>query len=153
MALRFSTGLRDDILGTSDLKTTMTDGVIRIYTGVQPASADNAPTGTQLGLVTVDAGAFTPGSPTNGLEFGTPSGGVIAKAVAETWKMVATAAGTAGWFRFVGNAVDNDSESTTLPRIDGSIARTGGDLNLSVVVFEVSTPVTIDVFQLTMNEA
>lgn len=150
MALRFSTGLRNAMLDSTGLSAALADGVIHIYTGSQPASADAAVTGTLLGTVTVDGGAFTPGSPTNGLEFGTASGGVIAKAPGESWEFTGLADGTAGWFRFVGNAMDDGTSSTTLPRIDGSIAKTGGDLNLSNTAITTGAPNTIDVFQLTM---
>lgn len=158
MALRFSTGLKNALLGESGIDTganglrgVFKDGVINVYSGAQPASADDAVTGTLLGTVTVDGAAFTPGSPTGGLEFGAPASGVVAKSVAETWKFTGLAAGTAGWFRFVGNALDGGASSTSLPRIDGSIARTGGDLNLSNTTIAVGAPTTIDVFQLTMG--
>ena len=42
MALRLSTGLRNAMLGTNSFKTVMQNGVIRVFSGVQPTSADDA---------------------------------------------------------------------------------------------------------------
>jgi len=150
MAVRFSTGLRDDILGSTGLSTSLNDGVIHIYSGSQPSTADSAISGVLLGTVTVDAGAFTPGSPTNGLSFDAPNSGVVAKAAAENWKFNGIVDGTAGWFRFVGNAIDDTLVSTTLPRIDGSIAKTGGDMTLSNTAITAGAPSTVDIFELAM---
>jgi hypothetical protein len=104
-----------------------------------------------LGTVTIDAGAFTPGVATNGLEFDAPSGGAVSKVAADNWKFNGVAAGTAGWFRFKANALDDNTLSTTLPRIDGSVAKTGGDLNLSNTSIAVSAPHTVDTFTLTIS--
>jgi len=149
MSLKLSTGLRNMMLTGTGLQEAFNDGVIYIYTGSQPIDADTAVGGQLIGKVTVNAGAFTFGSPTNGLSFDAPVLNVISKAAAEAWSMVATAAGTAGWFRLMGNANDALGASTVLPRIDGSIGISGSDLNLANITFVVSTPLTVDVFQLT----
>lgn len=148
--LRFSTGLRNAILGDTGLKGALADGAIYIYTGAQPSSADNAPTGTLLGIVTVGAGAFTPGAPTNGLEFDAPANGVVSKAVAETWQFAGLVDGTAGWFRFKANAVDADGQSTTAVRMDGTCGRTSADLVMSTVSIVSGATTTIDNFSVDM---
>lgn len=150
MAVRFSTGLRDMMLGSADFKTAFTNGVLRIYSGAQPASADTAITGTLLLEVTVDGGAFSHGSPTNGLNFDAPANGIISKAAAEAWKGTGLAAGVAGWARLSGNPLDSGGASTTLARMDMSVAKSGADLNLSNTTVAVSAPQTIDVFTLAM---
>ena len=150
MAVRFSTGLRDNMLGSADLKTSFTNGVIYIYSGAQPSTADGAATGTLLGKVTLDAGAFAHGVATNGLNFDAPVAGVLSKAAAENWRFTGITGGTAGWFRFAGNANDDGLVSTTLTRIDGSIAKTGGDMTLSTTAIVVGAPSTVDIFQLSM---
>jgi hypothetical protein len=160
MAVRYSTGCFNKLLGTASLKDIFADGVINIYTGTQPLSADNAATGTLLATVTVDAGAFAAGVATNGLEFDAPVGAVISKAAAENWKYTGGTAGTAGWFRLVGNAADGhnqwetsspEASSTTLPRIDGSIGVSSGDMRLSNVNIAVGAPGTIDEFNITLS--
>ena len=153
MALRFSTGLRNGMLNATGIKEALADGVIYIYSGPQPASADDAVQGTLLGVVAKDAGAFAFGDPTYGLEFDAPVSGVLDKAAAENWKFNGAADGTAGWFRFMGNATDNLGSSTTLPRIDGNIGTFGADLNLSNVSIVTGAPNTIDVFRLSMAES
>ena len=42
MALRLSTGLRNKLLGTASFTSIMQNGVIRIFPGVQPTTADDA---------------------------------------------------------------------------------------------------------------
>ena len=151
MAWRQSTGLRNAKLGTVGLKGALADGKIKIFSGSQPASANNAEQGTLLLEITLDAGAFAHGSATNGLEFDAPASGVITKAAAETWRGLGVAAGTAGWGRFVGNATDDGGASTTLARLDFTVgaAGSGADAILSDVTIEIGQSVTVDVFQLT----
>jgi hypothetical protein len=142
--LRLSTGLRTNLAGTTGFAATFANGVIEIRTGTQPASADSAATGTLLGTVTLASGAFTPGSPTNGLTFAAAANGAVSKS--GTWSFVGIAAGTAGWFRLKGNGVDAGGASTTLPRLDGSVATSGADLNLSNIGIAIGAPTTIDSF-------
>lgn len=144
MTLRLSTKLRDNLAGSTGFAATFANGVIEVYSGSQPATADAAVTGTLLGTVTLASGAFTPGTATNGLTFAAASGGAVSKT--GVWSFNGVAAGTAGWFRLKGNAVDAGGISTVLPRLDGSIAVSGGNLNLSNVSIEVAAPTTVDSF-------
>jgi len=153
MAVKFSTGTLTRLLGKNGtdtgadgLRGIFTNCVIRFYSGAQPATADAAPTGTLLGSVTIAGGAFSHGSSTNGLNFGAPIGSTLAKASAEDWKFKGVAAGTIGWFRFQANATDDNSSSTTLPRIDGSVGITSGDMRVSTVTSAVNSIITIDAF-------
>lgn len=147
MTVRLSTGLANLLCGTSGFAAVFEKGILEIRSGTQPASADAAATGTLLGTVTLASGEFTPGSPTNGLTFAEPAGGSVSKT--GTWSLVGVAAGTAGWFRLKANALDNDALSTTLPRLDGSIAVSGGDMNLSNISIAIGAPTTIDSFTYT----
>lgn len=144
MTVRLSTGLRNNLAGSTGFAATFANGIIEIRTGTQPVTADAAATGTLLGTVTLASGAFTPGVSTNGLTFNTASGGAVSKS--GVWSFAGVAAGTAGWFRLKGNALDNDLSSTTLPRLDGSIATSGADMNLSNLSIAVSATTTIDSF-------
>lgn len=147
MTVKLSTGLRNNLAGALGFKATFDNGVIDIYSGPQPLTADAAAAGTLLGTVTLNGGAFTSGQASNGLVFDPAVGGVIAKPAAANWKFTGIAAGTAGWFRLRGNAADNGGASTALPRMDGSIGSTGADLNLSNINVAVGAPNSIDVFQ------
>jgi hypothetical protein len=142
--IRLSTGLRTNLAGTTGFAATFANGVIEIRSGTQPASADSAATGTLLGTVTLASGAFTPGTATNGLTFAAAANGAVSKS--GTWSFVGIAAGTAGWFRLKGNGVDEGGASTTLPRLDGSIAVSGADMNLSNIAIAIGAPTTIDSF-------
>lgn len=151
MTVRLSTALRTNLAGTTGFAATFADGIIEIRTGSQPGTADSAATGTLLGTVTLNSGAFAPGSPTNGLTFAAAAAGAVSKS--GVWSFNGLAAGTAGWFRLKANALDNDSLSTTLPRLDGSIATSGADMNLSNIAIAVAAPTTIDSFTWTQPAA
>ncbi len=144
MTLRLSTKLRDNLAGTTGFAATFANGVIEIYSGTQPATADSAATGTLLGTVTLNSGAFTPGTATNGLTFASASGGSVSKS--GVWSFDGVAVGTAGWFRLKGNAVDAGGISTTLPRLDGSVAVSGADMNMSNISVTIGSPHTVDTF-------
>ena len=144
MTIRLSTQLRTNLAGSTGFAATFANGIIEIYSGTQPATADAAVTGTLLGTVTLASGAFTPGVSTNGLTFAAAAAGAVAKS--GTWSFNGVAAGAAGWFRMKGNAVDTGALSTVLPRLDGSIATSGADLNLSNITIAVAAPNTIDSF-------
>lgn len=143
-----ATGSVVTVPGPNGLKGLMDGGVIRCYSGAQPVSADSAATGTLLGSVTKDGAAYTEGTVTNGLVLAAPSGRSIAKST-DVWKFTGVAAGVLGWFRFQSLAVDDDSSSTTLVRIDGSIGITSGDLRVTSVTSAIGSSATIDTFVIT----
>lgn len=149
MALRLSTGLRDALLGTESFKDIMAAGVIRVFSGVQPSSADDAEASTVLLEITVSSGTFTAGSATNGLNFGTPTSGIIAKSSSEVWSGAASTSGTAGWFRFYANDMTTGA-STTAARFDGSVSTSGAQLNMSATAITAGATTTIDSFTVTM---
>ena len=148
MTMKFSTGLRTALVGTGGgLSTIFANGIIEIYSGAQPANADAAVTGTLLGRVTLASGAFTPGTATNGLTWAAAANGVASKT--GVWSFNGIADGTAGWFRFKGNGADAGALSTTLPRMDGSIASSGGDLQIANISIATGSPNTVDAFTVT----
>ncbi len=145
MTVRLSTGLRNKMLdggATGGVKGSLALGFINIYSGPQPLTADVGATGTLLGTVSVN-GTGT------GLTFDPSSGGTLSKAVAENWKFNGVAAGTAGWFRFYPAGGNPAALSTTEARIDGSIASSGADVNLTNISIAVGAPNTIDAFAFT----
>lgn len=135
MALSWSTGcvhrwLNSAANGGVGFAEIFRDGIIDLYSGARPASADSAvPVGTvRLARVTVNGGAFVAGAATNGLEFGPASARAIDKAVAEVWQYTGLANGVTTWFRFKGNGADDDLASTTLPRVDGTVGPFSADM-------------------------
>jgi hypothetical protein len=80
----------------------------------------------------------------NGLAFlNDPVSGVISKNT-DVWSGVAVATGTGGWFRISEYGDTPTNISTTVARIDGSVAQTGGDLNLSSTSITLGATVTLD---------
>ena len=132
------------------LKDIFKDGVLRIYSGSQRSTADDAVSGTLLLEISVDAGTFAHGAFANGLEFGAAASGAISKCAAETWQGTGLAAGTAGWFRLCANPTDDGSSSTTLSRIDGTVGTSGADLNMTNTTITAGATYTIDAFTLTL---
>lgn len=114
-------------------------------------------------LTTITASYVNMGSgvagvaPVNGLTLGAPLAGVIAKLAAQVWSFAGVAVGTAGWFRYYSSdTADTGAIISGAPyfcRIDGSIAVSGADLNLSNISITVSAPSTIDTFSFTMPAA
>ena len=86
---------------------------------------------------------------TNGLYLALAASGAIAKHTSQTWSGVGIADGTAGWFRFYGAATDAGGISTTLPRLDGRIATSGAELNLSNTSIVVGAAQSITTFSIT----
>jgi len=152
MALKWSTKLQHDVLAA--VRSTFTNGVVYIYSGAQPIDGDAAVQGTLLGKLTVGAAAFAPGQPAAGLNFDAPANKVLSKAAAETWQFVGLATGVAGWFRHMGNALDdlNADQTKVLPRMDGRIGGpgSGAEMILSNVTVTQGATTTIDSYALSL---
>lgn len=124
MAIKNSTGLRNAMLATGSAKAALDGGRINIYAGAAPATADDAVGGATLLC------AITLNSTGTGILFDTAAvNGVLAKKPSETWSGSIVATGTATWYRHVA-AADDGTLSTTAPRIQGTIAPIGADLNI-----------------------
>ena len=135
------------------LKDVFKDGVLRIYSGAQPASPDNAVNGSLLVEISLDAGTFAADDYEFGIEFeleAQVADGELEKESAETWQGVGAIAGTAAWFRLVGNPADTGLASTTLPRVDGTVGASGADLNMSNTAISVGATYTVDTFKLSL---
>lgn len=155
MAERMSTG--DVQIAASAQRTAYANGVLAIFGGgTQPATADAEELGTLLCLVTLNGGAFTAGVATNGLNFDAPVGGVLSKAVAETWKgngLAAAGTGTtATHFRFYANAYVTGA-STTAVRFDGAISTSAtSELQMTNPVIVDGYPVEVGSFTRTVSK-
>lgn len=97
---------------------------IKIYTGSQPADADDAASGTLLATITMSDPAFA-----------AAVAGAAAADTSPALSAVAGAAGTAGWFR----AADSNDAN----RIDGSVGEGSGDLSLDNTDIAVGQTVTV----------
>lgn len=141
MTLRQSTGLRNKMMVTGSLRTTMNGGKILIYGGVVPATADDAITGssTLLTTITVSAGA-------TGITFeAVANDGILEKTAAEVWSGVNVASGSATFYRHVA-AGDTAVLSTTEARIQGNVAVFGSELNLTSTTLASGATQTLDFY-------
>ena len=108
MALRQNTGLANAL--ASAFGALFASGTLQVRTGAQPASANNAASGTLLATINLPSSPFT-----------SPAAGVVSKS--GTWAAVAVATGVAAHGRFI--------SSDTLKVFDVSIALTGGNLDIT----------------------
>jgi len=111
-------------------------GLLRVYTGSQPASADAAATGTLLAIFTTNDPAFGPA--------GTGTANLI---VAPSISTTGLSAGDAGWFRLL------DSTSSTV--LDGSVTAPGGggDMIMSTITVSVGLTLQLTAGTITMPAA
>jgi len=142
MALKLSTGLRNAMLDSSNLRTTMNGGLIKVYDGTVPATADAALSGNTL-LCT-----FSLNSTGAGINFDTTAtGDTLAKAPAEVWAGNPAVTGTGTFYRHV--AVGDDGTlSTTQARIQGELGA-GNEMLLATNVFTVGVNRVLDAYSIT----
>ncbi|ABM32299.1 hypothetical protein QRO11_15330 [Paracidovorax citrulli] len=148
MTIRLSSGLRRAIVTNYGLGSMLQYGHIRIYSGSQPRTADEAPPGVLLAIVSADGVTPVPGTPTGGLGVaGGDDPGALVKA--GNWVIRGVANGIPGWWRFVGGAErDPDTFSDYFPRMDGAVGESlllgmdsiTTDTNRAVALFNLVLP-------------
>ncbi len=139
--LKLSTGLRDGMLDTSPFKTLLDASRVKIYSGVAPATADAAE-----GTLLVSIGSDN--ADTHCHFLAAAVSGVLSKN-ADIWSGVATATGTASYFRLVVNT-DTGVLSTTEIRMQGTVGTSNADIDMSSVSIVSGATQTIDTWDLTM---
>lgn len=142
MTIRLSTALRASLMTHSGLQTLMQYGVIDIYTGAQPSTADAAPTGVRVASITRDGLPFSHGITSAGLFVASVEPGVLTKS--GRWVVKGRAEGLAGWWRWKWNKYDDNTNTDTIPRIDGAV---GVDLVLANPNITAATEFDIDRFR------
>lgn len=132
MTTRFSDGLRTKIAASGLLDAFDSDGRVNWYTGSQPASANDAATGTLLGTQSLASDSASAGA---------SPGEVTFNAIADD--SAADASGRVGWLRLYrasdtapGSAADSDDR-----RIDAAV---GGETLLSGGIDNSVTTITVD---------
>ncbi len=147
MTIKTSTGLRNALLDTGSLKSVMNLGFINIYSGAVPSDADAALGGAVL-LTTISNNSTGTGLTMDAAA----AAGVITKAAGEVWSGVNGASGTASFYRHVAVA-DDGTLSTTQPRLQGTIATAGGDMNLSSTGLTSGATQTVDYYSVALPSA
>ncbi|MEV4287369.1 hypothetical protein AB0K40_17835 [Nonomuraea bangladeshensis] len=134
MATRIPTAVRnaacDAVVDRVDTGSGTAQGRLRIYSGSQPATANDAPSGTMLAEVSLANPAFSASSAGQATLLGTPLSATGA------------AAGTAGWFRIV------DRDGGTV--MDGSAGTSGTQLILNTTTISIGATVQITAGTITM---
>lgn len=140
MAVRINTAARN---AAADAVAALVNGgtgpgVIRIYTGTQPATPATSPTGTLLAEFTLSDPAFA-----------AASSGSAALDVTPALTDQGLAAGTAGWFRVLDST---EAAGTGLGVLDGDVTATGGggDMELNTTTISVGVDVEITSGSITM---
>jgi hypothetical protein len=131
------------MLGGDSIKDLLNNGVIDIYTGSQPASADYVETGTKLCRISSTSGTAA----ADGVKFGTAAAGVLPLTTPQ-WQGVVTVAGVAGWARFYGSGAVTGTNGTAY-RMDMACGVSGSDLNLTHTSLAVDEVQTVKTFNLT----
>lgn len=123
MTVKTSTGLANKMLDTGSVKSIMDGGLIKIYAGAVPATADDA-VGSATLLCTITASG-------SGLTLGAAADRAIPKEASEVWSGVNVAGGVATFYRHVAPG-DTGAASVTQPRAQGLIAQFGSDMNFTL---------------------
>ncbi|GIV35405.1 MAG: hypothetical protein KatS3mg031_2940 [Chitinophagales bacterium] len=126
MAKRKNTTLRNE--QANHLGSQFNGGKLRIYTGAQPASPNDAASGTMLVEISIPSPAF-----------GTASNGSVSKI--GTWSGTAVATGVAGWARML--------SSDLTKNYDFTVATSGGDLTIDDA--NITTGGIVNVTSLTLT--
>lgn len=125
-------------------------------TGVTTAAVSS--TLTTITATYVNMGSGVAGvAPVNGLILLPLNAGTITKPTTQIWSFNGVAVGTAGWFRFYGSDTADAggllSGAPWYPRLDGSVATSGAEMNLSNLSITVSSPATVETFSFTIPAA
>lgn len=147
MALKLSTGLRDHLLTTGDFRSGVGGGVIRVYNGPIPATADAALSGNTL-LVVISNNSTGAGITMNT----TSASGVLGKNPAEVWSGTVVANGTPTFYRY-SPLTDDFSLSTTAKRLQGTVGSAGFDLNFANTAFVAGEVKRVDTFDIAQPTA
>lgn len=138
MTMKISTAVAKGLLDTGSLKALMAGMTLKIYAGIEPATADAGLGGaTLLCHVSADgAGA--------GMEFEAAAvANVIQKASSQTWSGTNVADGLAVFCRLA-LASDTGTASTTEKRIQGDVGIAGRFCNIRNLNLVTGAPQTVE---------
>ena len=112
-------------------------GVIRVYSGSQPATPATSPSGTLLLEFTCSDPAF-----------GSPATGVVNLDITPAVADDGITNGTAGYFRICDST---EAAGTGLGIVDGSVTATGGGGDLTLSTTSITTGLTVTITSLTLT--
>lgn len=143
--IRLSSGLRRAVVTDTGLGSMLNGGRIDLYASAQPDSADQGATGTPIAVITQD-GDRTPEASGLLLAQGEEAGTLTNAGV---WIITGLAAGTASWWRFVGDPQDTgENDSIFAVRLDGAVGEGFSAQRLPAIALEAF--IEVDQFLLTL---
>lgn len=144
--MKRSTGLRNIMLATGSIKSALDGKVIEIYQGTAPGTADDPLLAGTILLCTISVGGAGTGLTMESIA----TSGQLAKNSSEVWSGTVVANGTASFFRMK-TAADDNSNSITASRIQGSIGLDGADLNFATLGLVVGNLRQINFFVISVS--
>jgi hypothetical protein len=137
MTAKVSTALRNHMVTAiaGAVSAGIVSPVLKIWSGSEPTSADDAATGTLLATITGPSAAA--------LAFDVAANGTLAKSASQVWAGTGLASGTAGYFRLQESA-DSNASSTTAKRLQGACGTAGQQLNMTSTSVANGAPQTVD---------
>lgn len=144
--IKLSTGLRRALAVGGSLADSLNGGLIRIYSGAIPASAD-ADLGSAVLLNEISAGGdgtpvtFEPTAPL----------GVLVKSVSENWTGNNIAGGSPTFFRYVLDGDVGDASASAI-RFQGTAGVLGSDMFIATLPLVEAQPLSFELFQLAIPE-
>lgn len=143
--MKRSTGLRNFMLGTGSFKQAMTGSVIKVWSGVAPASADAAIPSDAVLLLT-----YSLNGTGGGISFDSaPADGTLQKNPAEVWQGQIAASGTPSFFRLQ-PPNDTGVDSTTLSRMQGTVGLQEADMVVSALTWTAGDERKLNYFTATI---
>ena len=134
MGVKVSTGFQNSVMAVGSVKSLLTGLVIKIYSGTEPATANDS-LGAAVKLVDcVSAGLGWEANAVNG---------VLQKDANQVWDGTVAVEGDATFVR-IETAADTGGFSTTAVRLQGDVGIIGRFLNLSSTELLVGQPGRID---------
>jgi len=145
MALKISTGLRNNLMAIAAFKGSMDTCTMKIYAGAVPDSADADCTGN-----TLICEIFNGNDGVTTLSFAaTAANGELTKTTAENWAGTNVASNTATFYRLE-LSTDDQTLSTSQLRVQGKIGTSGAELNLTSVVLTSGSVQNIDYYSIAL---
>lgn len=143
--MRLSSGLRRAVVSNTGLGSMLNGGRIHLYAGAQPVSADIGATGVLVAIITQD-GALSAQDSGLLLAQGDAAGTLVNSG---SWVISGIVAGTAHWWRFVGDPQDTGTDDSIFAvRLDGAIGEGFSAEGLPAIPLEAF--IDVDKFLLTL---
>lgn len=144
--MKRSTGLCNTMLLSQSFKQTMDGSIINMYSGTEPASADDA-----LGSDAVLIVTYSLNGGGSGVTFDTTAAArAIVKNTGEVWSGTIVASGTPTYFRMSPPA-DDGTASTVTARLQGTVALANADILVSSLTFTAGDERVMRYFTVSMD--